>query len=121
MAVKVNGTIIQIPQGDTGMVRFVAEEERITTEDRGVFTLARRDGTAILRKLMEPDVERNAFSMMFVYEDTARIRPGGYDWSLRIVRNGVFDGNGRLTAAQGQHTPVMKGRLQILSTAGGAR
>lgn len=121
MAIEVNGTMLRIPQGDTGMVKFVAEEGELSQEDLGVFTLARRGGAAILRKVLPPDMDEHAFSMMFVYEDTVKLKPGGYEWSLRVVRGGTFDESGRLTDAQGQHTAVIRGKMNVLGCAGGAR
>ena len=121
MAVEVMGTLIQIPQGDTGAVKFAAESGALTREDVGVFTLARRDGAAILRKQIEADTGDNAFHMMFVHKDTAALSPGAYGWSFRVVRGGVFDAGGRLTDVQGMHTAVLRGRLVVLAVAGGAR
>lgn len=121
MAVEVHGTLIRIPQGDTGNVTFVADRGEIADGDKGVFTLARRDGTALLRKRLPPDPEAGAFHMAFVYEDTAKLRPGSYEWSFRVVRGGAFDANGRLTGAQGSHTAVLKGQLNVMEVAGGAR
>lgn len=121
MAVEVAGNAIRIPQGDTGPVKFVAEEGDVTNADKGVFTLARRDGTPILRKLIDPDMGDNAFHMMFTYDDTAKLRPDAYEWSFRVVRGGVFDASGKLTDVQGQHTAIINGRLSVLAVAGGAR
>lgn len=121
MAIRVNGTLIQVPQGDTGVVQFAAEKDGITAENRGVFTLAQRNGTAILRKVIEPDMSENAFRMMLNHDDTAALRPGYYDWSFRVVREGTFDAGGRLIDAQQQHTAVLKGRLCVMEIAGGVR
>ena len=121
MAVEVMGTLIQIPQGDTGAVKFVPVQGTIAAGDMGVFTLTKRDGTPILRKLIEPDEQDNAFHMMFVHKDTALLRPGAYTWSMRVVRGGIFDAGGKLSDAQGMHTAVIMGRLVILAVAGGAK
>ena len=121
MAIEVSGTMMRIPQGDTGTVKFAAEAGEISGEDQGVFTLARQGGPAILRKLLEPDLEENAFHMAVVHEDTARLSQGQYEWSLRIVRGGTFDGEGRLTDAQSQNTVVLRGKMNVLSCAGGVR
>ena len=120
MAVEVRGTMIRIPQGDTGNVKFAADGD-LSDWDKALFTLARRDGSTILRKVLPPDLGDNAFHMAFVYEDTAKLRPGSYEWSFRVVRGGAFDANGRLTGAQGSHTAVLKGQLNVMEVAGGAR
>ena len=118
MAVEVAGLSIRLPQGDTGVIKFVAEKGEVTAEDRGVFTLARRDGTAILRKILPFDGD--TAHMALTYEDTAGLKPGTYAWSLRVVRRGVFDG-GKLTAVEGQHTAVLNGSLMLQAVAGGVR
>ena len=121
MAVEVNGTMIRIPQGDTGNVTFVAYRGEIADGDKALFTLARRDGSTILRKVLPPDLGDNAFHMAFVYEDTAKLRPDSYEWSLRVVRGGKLDASGRLEDTQGSHTAILRGTLTILPVAGGAR
>lgn len=120
MAVQASGTQIRIPQGDTGNVKFAADGA-LSDSDRALFTLARRDGGVILRKVLPPDLVGNAFHMAFVYEDTSKLRPDNYEWSLRVVRGGVLDSSGKLTDAQGSHTPILRGTLTIQSVAGGAR
>lgn len=104
-------------------MKFVAKADgqAVTPEDRGVFTLTRRGGGAILRKILPPDTESNLFHMAFVYEDTATLRPEEYLWSFKVVRNGVFNADGRLEETQGQHTAVLRGKLHVMPTAGGAR
>lgn len=120
MAVEVAGTSIRIPQGDTGVVRFIASPaDGIEEGDKGVFTLARRDGAAILRKIMS--AENGEFYMMFVYEDTAKLRPDAYEWSMRVVRGAEFDASGKILGADVQHTAVINGRLSVVAAAGGAR
>lgn len=120
MAVQASGTQIRIPQGDTGNVKFAADGA-LSENDRALFTLARRDGGVILRKVLPPDLADSAFHMAFVYEDTAKLRPDSYEWSLRVVRGGVLDSSGKLTDAQGSHTPILRGTLTILPVAGGAK
>lgn len=121
VAIEISGNTIQIPQGDTGTVKFVAEKGEVTSADKGVFTLAQRSGMAILRKVLLPDMSDNTFHMPFVYDDTAKLRPDNYEWSFRVVRGGTFDASGKLMNVQGQHTAVLKGRLHVLALAGGAR
>lgn len=121
MGVKAYGNLIQIPQGDTGAVKFVFEEGKVSAEDRGVFTLAQHGGLPIMRKILSPNLSDRAFHMMFIHEDTAKLRPGHYEWSMRVVQDGVFDENGRLTSVRGQHTAVLGGILAVLKVAGGAK
>ena len=120
MAVQAMGMQIRIPQGDTGCVKFVADGALVES-DRALFTVARRGGGVILRKVLAPDTGDSAFHMAFVYEDTAKLKPDSYEWSLRVVRGGVLDGDGRLEDTQGSHTAILRGTLTILPVAGGAR
>ena len=121
MAAEAMGNQIRIPQGDTGVVKFVYDKSEVAETDKAIFTVASQNGNAMLRKILEPNEGDSAFHLPFTHEETAAIKPGAYDWSLRVVRGGVFDANGRLTSAQGSHTTILKGRLTILSVAGGAR
>ena len=121
MAVQVNGTLIQIPQGDTGVVKFVYADAGIAATQRALFTAASRNGSAILRKVLSADEHAGAFYLPFVYADTATMKPDTYDWSLRLISGGMLDENGKIMSAQGSHTAVLRGRLMILPVAGGAR
>ena len=120
MAVEAMGNTIRVPQGDTGVVKFVPEESEIGADDRALFTIASRNGAAILRKVIAPQ-ENGEFHLPFVYEDTARMKPDTYEWSLRVVRNGMFDANGKIVSVDAVHTPVMLGKMTVLPVAGGAR
>lgn len=120
MAVDVNGLHICVPQGDTGVVKFVPEEP-LGEAYRALFTVSRRNGGAMLRKVLVPNAQDGAFYMPFVYGETAAMKPDRYDWSLRVVRGGQLDGNGRLTDADSIHTAVLCGQMTILPVAGGAR
>lgn len=121
MAIDVMGNMIRMPVGDTGTIKFVAEEGSLSESDKGIFTLARRDGTAILRQILPPDMEANAFHMLLAYEDTAKLRPDSYEWSFAIVRDAVFDTSGKLIDVKGKHTAVLSGKLNIMPVAGGRR
>lgn len=120
MAVEAIGTQIRLPQGDTGNVKFVADGA-LDSSDRALFTLARRGGGVILRKVLPPNMDDSAFHMAFVYADTAKLRPDSYEWSLRVVRGGVLDDDGRITETQGSHTAILRGVMAVLPVAGGAR
>lgn len=120
MAVEAFGTQIRVPQGDTGNVKFVADGA-LDSSDRALFTLARRNGGVILRKVLTPDLSDNAFHMAFVHSETAGMRPDSYEWSLRVVRGGVLDGDGRLEDTQGSHTAILRGVMTVLPVAGGAK
>lgn len=120
MAVRATGTRIEIPQGDTGSLRFVADVA-LTEDDRALFTVAGPHGGVLLRRVLSPDDEGCAFELAFSYRETASIQPGCYEWSLRLIRDGRLDDKGRITSARDSHTAVLCGRLVVLPVAGGAR
>jgi len=121
MAVEAMGMQIRIPQGDTGIVRFVCDKGEAEQDSRALFTIAGRNGGTILRKVLTLDENEHAFYLPFTYEETAGMKPDSYDWSLRVVSGGMLDANGKITSAKASHTPVLCGKLTILPVAGGAR
>jgi hypothetical protein len=121
MAVQAMGTQIRIPQGDTGSVKFTYAKGEVSADDRALFTVANQNGGAMLRKVLTPNDSDLAFHLPFTYGETASMKPGSYNWSLRVVRDGTLDVNGRITDVQGSHTAVLNGRLTILPVAGGAK
>lgn len=106
--------------GETSPVKFQITEGEIEEEDRGVFTLAGRNGKPLLRKIIAPNKEENCFDMMFVFEDTAGLRAGGYDWSFRVMKNAKFTEKGKIEQADLQDTLVCRGELRLMELAGGA-
>ena len=120
MAVEAMGSRIRIPQGDTGNVKFIADET-LREGDRALFTIARRSGGTVLRKVLLPDMNDNAFHMPFVYGETASMRPDSYEWSLRVVRDGSLNDGGYLTDTRECHAAILRGVLTVLPVAGGAR
>lgn len=117
--IEVMGNTIRIPQGDTGATRFVSEGNRVDDKERALFTVAQND-TIVLRKNLAPD-EDGSFPLFFTHEETAKLRPATYGWSLRLVGDGAFDANGRIVSAKSCHTPVMSGKFIVLPVEGGAR
>lgn len=121
MAVEAMGMQIRIPQGDTGCVKFVYEPGMVAAEDRALFTVATRGGVPVLRKVLSPGDMENAFFLPFVYKETSVMKPDTYEWSLRVVRGGEFDENGRIVSVQHIQTAILKGRLTIMPVPGGAK
>ncbi|MBQ2991137.1 MAG: hypothetical protein IJD60_07585 [Clostridia bacterium] len=121
MAVEAMGMQIRIPQGDTGSVKFVCYNGEVLQDDRALFTVASRSGIPILRKVLSPDEKGEAFCLPFTFEETSKMKPDSYEWSLRVVSEGAFDSNGKMTGAKASHTPVLCGKLIILPVAGGAK
>ena len=101
MAVKAMGMQIQIPQGDTGCVKFVYESGMVQEKDRALFTIASRSGVPILRKVLSPTDRDSAFYLPFTHEETVGLKPDSYEWSLRVVRGAALDTSGRIIGTQG--------------------
>ena len=120
MALEIRGTRIYMACGETCPVKFLITEGEIAEEDRGVFTIAGRNGKPLLRKIIAPNEDEKSFAMMFVFEDTAGLRAGGYDWSFRVMRGAKVSAEGKIEQADMQDTPVIRGELRLLEPAGGA-
>ena len=121
MSVDVHGISICVPQGNTGLVMFTVEGAELTDEDRGIFTVVRRDGVPLLRKILPPGESENAFLLPFTYEDTATLKPDIYNWSFRVVSEGAFDEKGHLMDAVHHCTAVPNGILNVQEVTGGTR
>ena len=121
MAIQIVGSTIKLPKGETDLLKFKINGAEITEQHRAVFTLARQSGEAVLRKVLPPDVEAQTFGMMFVYTDTADLKTGAYDWSLRVFLDLKIGEDGRIEDARGQATLEDRGRFVLEQIAGGAR
>lgn len=119
--VEVYGNSIRMPVGDTGPVMFQAQKGEIAEADTGVFTLARQDNTPYLRKLLKPNMTDHAFHMMFVHSDTAKLKPGSYGWSFRVVQGAKYDAYGKILDTESQDTPICEGVLILRGIKGGVR
>ena len=51
---KVSGRTIQVSQGDTGVLHFDVEDMPLGKRDRAVFTVKKRTGGVIMRKIAAP-------------------------------------------------------------------
>lgn len=121
MAVEALGVQIRIPQGDTGCVKFVYEPGMVKAEDRALFTVATRSGIPVIRKVLSPGDMEDAFHLPFMYDETSVMKPDTYEWSLRVIRGGELDENGRIVSVQHSQTAILKGRLTIMPVPGGAK
>lgn len=121
MAIQILGRTIRLPRGETDLVKFKVTGAKITDQHRAVFTLARQNGEIVLRKVLPPNVEEQSFGMMFVYADTADLKTGTYDWSLRVMLDLEISAEGRIEGARGQATLEDRGRFELGQVAGGAR
>lgn len=113
---EVHGNCIRISAGDTGVIRFEAEGIELTPSDRAVFTVKRRGGGAVIRKIVEP--EGNAILVPFVNGDTEKLHADSYEWDIRYVLDAQLDGRGEVTDGREVITPFAPGNLQVMKVVG---
>lgn len=113
---EVNGRLIRVSRGDTGLITFTVEGISLTENDRAVFTVKRRSGGVVIQKVIEP--EGNNILVPFVSGDTERLRPDTYEWDIRYVIDAVEDGEGRVTDGREVLTPFPPGEFRIERTVG---
>jgi hypothetical protein len=113
------GNMIRIPQGDTGATKFVCTGGKIDDTERALFTVV-RDSTIVMRKILEPDKD-GSFPLTITHEESAKLQPDTYGWSLRLVGDGTFDASGKIVSAKSCHTPVLAGKLVVMPVEGGAK
>lgn len=113
---EVNGRMIRISRGDTGLITFDVEGITLTDADRAVFTVKRHGGGMVMQKVIEPEGSR--IIVPFVNEDTEHIRPGVYEWDIRYVLDAVEDAEGRVTDGREVLTPYLPGEFRIERTVG---
>ena len=113
---KVCGRTIQVSQGDTGVLHFDVEDMPLGKRDRAVFTVKKRTGGVIMRKIAAP--EGNVFRIPFVNADTQSWKPDTYEWDLRIVLDPVYGAGGDVTDGREVITPFPPGALMVMKVVG---
>lgn len=113
---EVNGQLIRVSRGDTGLITFAVAGISLRENDRAVFTVKRRSGGVAIRKVIEP--EGGNILVPFVSGDTERLRPGTYEWDIRYVIDAVEDSEGRVTDGREILTPFPPGEFRIERTVG---
>lgn len=113
---EVNGRMIRISRGDTGLITFEVEGIELTENDRAVFTVKRRSGGVVIQKVIEP--EENKILVPLVNEDTDKLRPDTYEWDIRYVIEAVEDTDGSVTDGREVLTPFPPGDFKIERTVG---
>lgn len=113
---EVMGGTICVSRGDTGLIRFQADDGITLGEaDRGVFTIRRRRGALMLEKVIVP--EGNEFLVPFANEET-EIPAGDYEWDIRVVLDAQLDEAGRVTGGREVITPFLPGRFRVVKAVG---
>lgn len=108
-----DGSCIVGYQGDTGGVAFevTLNGEAPQESDLALFTVARRNGSVVLQKVIAPQEGR--YRVPFVHEDTCSLKPDEYEWELRIACEAVVDGEGKITGMNELHTVYAGKRLIV--------
>lgn len=88
----------------------------LTGEDRAVFTVKSRSGQVILQKVLAPDGE--LFYMPFVNDDTDDMKPGVYEWDLRVVLGAQLNSKGAVTDGREVITPWPPSKFEVRKVVG---
>ena len=112
----VSGRTIRLSRGDTGIIPFRVEGVTLTEADRAVFTVKRRNGAALIQKVIAP--EDNIFYVPFINDETDGWKEGEYSWDIRIALGAVLDQAGRVTDGREIITPWAPGMLEVVKVVG---
>ncbi|MBP3655120.1 MAG: hypothetical protein J6K32_00310 [Clostridia bacterium] len=114
----VNGHVIRISRGDTGLLTLEASGNVVfTDEDRAVLTVRRRGGgAALLRQTAVPDAQ-GSVQFAFTHEMTERLRPDAYEWDVRYVL-GAQEAEGRVSGGREVITPMEPAPFLVARTVG---
>lgn len=113
---EVNGRMIRISRGDTGLIAFETDGASLTEKDRAVFTVKRRNGGMVMQKVIAP--EDGKILLPFISSDTEKLRPDTYEWDIRLVIEAIEDEAGRVTDGREVLTPFPPGEFTIVRTVG---
>lgn len=113
---RIRGRTIELSAGDTGVIRFSAQGVTLTPADRVMFTVRRKNGDAVICKLVTPD--GNEVLIPFVNEDTEHLRADTYEWDVRYVLDAQMDGTGAVVSGREVITPFMPGSLHVMKVVG---
>ena len=110
------GRTIRLSRGDTGVIPFRVEGVTLTDSDRAVFTVKSRSGQVILQKVLAPDGE--LFYMPFVNDETDDMKPGVYEWDLRVVLGAQLNSKGAVTDGREVITPWPPSKFEVSKVVG---
>ena len=114
----VSGLHIRITQGDSGLLTLQPRGRcAFTDADRAVFTVRRASGGALMTAALIPDGEGRV-QVPFLSRETAKWRPGVYEWDVRYVLDAEEDGDGNVTGGREVITPMRPAALEVLRAVG---
>lgn len=114
---KVNGGLIQISAGDTGIIRMPVEGATLGDKDRAVLTVKDKNGKTLIRKVAKPESE-SEFVLPLVNADTENMTPGNYEWDIRIVLGAKIGSGGDVVDGDTIATPFPPGQFTVLKVVG---
>lgn len=111
------GRTIRLSRGDTGIIPFRIDGVKLEAEDRAVFTVKARSGQIILQKVLAPKDE-SLFYMPFVNDETDDMKPGIYEWDLRVVLGAQVNSKGMVTDGREVITPWPPAKFEVVKVVG---
>lgn len=81
-----------------------------------MFTIKSRTGQVILQKVLSP--KDDLFYMPFVNDETDGMKPGVYEWDLRVVLGAKMDSRGAVTDGREVVTPWPPAKFEVVKVVG---
>lgn len=111
----VQGSMIRITRGDTGLLSLTGKGRSLTANDRVVLTVARKTGFTIYKNAVQP--VNGIAQFIFLNQKTAKWPAGEYRWDVRVVLDAVVS-DGEIIAGREVATPFRPGRFVVLEAVG---
>lgn len=119
LAFRFYGTRIAGPRGDSASLIFCTGDGSQTTErDRLVFILSRREGGGVVLRRVAPIDENGEAEVALSHEETKRLTPGLYYWSVRYVLDAVTDEQGNIVSGTWVDTLWRNCEFEVLEVNG---
>lgn len=119
LAFRFYGTRIAGPRGDSASLIFCTGDGSQTTErDRLVFILSRREGGGVVLRRVAPIDENGEAEIALHHEETKRLTPGLYYWSVRYVLDAVTDEQGDIVSGTWVDTLWRNCEFEVLEVNG---
>ena len=119
LAFRFYGTRIAGPRGDSASLIFCTGDGSVTTpQDMLLFILSRREGGGVVLRRAIPLDERGEAEVALSHEDTKRLTPGLYYWSVRYVLDAETDEQGSIVSGTWVETPWRNCEFEVLEVNG---
>lgn len=119
LAFRFYGTRIAGPRGDSASLIFcTGDGSQATERDRLVFILSRREGGGVVLRRVAPIDEHGEAEVALSHEETKRLTPGLYYWSVRYVLDAVTDEQGNIISGTWVDTLWRNCEFEVLEVNG---